>query len=1075
MSEPLASTETTAGPYFPRALLSVSRQEHYQQPLGLNIFSRKNDALQADNVDPSSSAFLDPKYWQRHSPQESEDQGPLPPALKGHVFIIGTAASFDSHPVNKSEKIYYPNQEGWQHIYSGDGMMYRLDFHTSLRHAKHTGAVSGQNAYLPLHRPGWAHLATRLVKTPDYYADEALETKLKYQAWPDYTQVMFKDAALTRLSLKLGGRNYLNTAWLPLKPKQGESERLLATWDAGRPYEIDPCSLGLLAPVGLNKDWKPVFDMTSLPDGFPILSQVFPMILATAHPVYDQHEDAVYLVNGTKSLKSMLQIPRLIPYFIQGFLQFLDLLQAEHEAERADVSTWADLLAKAKQTDPHPSLLDRLLAGLLRLVLWIAHCFISILSAFGIGGKDGLFLYRWRGQQTEIQASDKWEIVDERGWPIPILQSAHQMALTKDYIIISDSSFKFVVADVLPSLLNPQDLAQNLREVVNRAVSVRKLATRLTERLPIPTARPATPLPNFEEKVPEGQDMPEGKKTAKETVRKQLQFLFSFLNYAQSPYTDIYVVPRAALEVAHQADPYARTLGSHPPKVKAKHFRLRPETAHFLASYDNPDHQVVLHVGHIQGSDPAEFVNQIDQAVCNYSPDTNSAQPCSEEMNDILQARAGALANSLAPNHLGLWTLDMKTGRQQQVPLIEDDKFQLLAFFAFNEQTSHQVTDVYWNCGGAWPYHHTINHLDLYKHQIDPQVMDQQINQIAKDGRPANLLRVSQNTGDPGKIELEDFYAFPPGYYSSSPQFIPQDASDPSATEGYLVCVVVATDHFETNRPAPHKVSELWIFDAAQLSQGPLYRLQHPELNVGPTLHTAWLTKLEPPPSRVDYDVQEDYKAVLDQVEPPEFRKRVHKLFEEDVFPQVIHDSFDAIAKQRFRIRIFDASLSAIALQNIHHAIDGYASACGYGDSDLMWDEHHSRFRDIQYRILETLPSEQHTEIANTGVAVYQQRKSNSQVVQDPTLKASSASVATLLQTLEGVNNAVLLLGQLFVSKFTAPDQPSKTFIKVLASELQDKIDETPELLDSAQAMINFLFNRAELPDAIADSLADRV
>lgn len=138
VNETLASTETPTGPYFPKAILSVSRREHYQQPLGLNILSRKNDDLQADAVDPSSSDFIDPKYWQRHSPNESEDQGPLPPTLTGHVFIIGTAASFDSQKVLNTESIYRPTQDGWQHIYSGDGMIYRLDFHTSVGHPQNT-------------------------------------------------------------------------------------------------------------------------------------------------------------------------------------------------------------------------------------------------------------------------------------------------------------------------------------------------------------------------------------------------------------------------------------------------------------------------------------------------------------------------------------------------------------------------------------------------------------------------------------------------------------------------------------------------------------------------------------------------------------------------------------------------------------------------------------------------------------------------------------------------------------------------------------------------------------------------
>ena len=623
------------GPNFPQSILSVSRKEHYQDPLGLNILSRNNDGLQADAVDCSSSDFLNPKYWQLHSSQDSDELGPLPPTLKGHVFIIGTAASFDSRKVEGTDHIYLPTQDGWQHIYSGDGMIYRLDFHASTLHPVKTDNPYPDQPYTTLTKQGWAHLATRLIKTPDYYADLALEENERYFNWPNYSQSTFKDAALTRLSMSLGGRNYLNTAWLPLKPKHNNSERLLVTWDAGRPYEIDPCSLGLVAPVGLNKDWKPIFDMNRLSRRFknlpglsklfPILSQVFPMILSSAHPVYDEHEDAIYLVNASKSLQSLTQIPRLVPYFKQGFLEFLNLRQDPKQ-----------------DAPPRTSWLDQVLLVLLEIILWVTHSFISFLSVLGIGGRDHLFLYRWQGQKTSIDESEKWEVVTERGWPIPIHQSVHQMALTKDYLIISDSSFKFVMADVLPSLLNPQDLAKNLRIIVNSAIGVENVASKLSKSLPIPTASKKKSIAKFEG-----------------SFREQFQFLFSFLNYPQTPYTDVYVIPRSELNPVANSIDMSTKASNQPHRIKAKHFRLEPETAHFLTSYDNPDHKVILHVGHISGLDPAEFVNKIDRAICHYSPDSNTAQPCSETINKKLQARSGVLANSMAPNQVGTWTLDL--------------------------------------------------------------------------------------------------------------------------------------------------------------------------------------------------------------------------------------------------------------------------------------------------------------------------------------------------------------------------------------------------------------------------------
>ncbi|WP_010475399.1 carotenoid oxygenase family protein [Acaryochloris sp. CCMEE 5410] len=1029
------STASQTWPSFPKAILSVSRKEHYHQPLGLTILSRKNEEKQ---VDPSSTAFLDPQYWHSHSPQ-SEELGPLPSTLKGHVFVIGTAASFDSKKIENTE-IYLPTQDGWQHIYSGDGMIYRLDFHNSVHSTATPENPHPEQPCATTQQPGWAHLATRLIKTPDYYADWALESNPKYQKpRSDYQQLTFRDAALTRLSIGLGGRNYLNTAWLPLKPKQNDSERLLVTWDAGRPYEVDPCSLGLVAPVGLNKDWKPIFDMPAVSRplqkwfGFPILSQVFPMILSSAHPVYDDHEDAVYMVNGTKSMGSMMQVSRLQPYFLKGVLEFIN------KQEEEDPSV------------PRMSFFNYVVLGVVNVALWLVGILLAILSFWEVGGTDRLFLYRWQGEQTEIEESNQWEVVTEKGRSIPIYQSVHQMSLTKDYIVISDSSFKFVVADVLPSLFNPQDFTKNLRKIVRFVARSKQKGTEKAEPTPTSTDSP--------DKNPE-----EIKQEVKRDWRQDFQDLFSFLNYAQTPYTDVYVIARSDLESGDSS------LGVR--KVKAKHFRLQPETAHFLASYDNPAGKVVLHVGHIKGLDPAEFVNKIDEAVCHYSATSNSGQPCPEDINEALQQRSGVLANSMAPNQLGTWTLNMETGQSEKVIIEDEDKFQLLAFFALNEKTANQVTDVYWNCGGAWPNHHTLNHLDLYKEQIEPQVLDQQINRLAKEGRPANLLRVSQTpaldgqTSTPPQLKVEDYYAFPPGCYASSPQFVPREDGLPSSTHGYIVCVVVATDYPQTDHAIHPKLSELWIFDAAHLSQGPLYRLNHPELNIGPTLHTAWLSKLESPPSRTDYDVRDDYQGVLDQVEPESLRQRIQDLFDQDVFPKVLHDSADASAKQTFKMRIFDANGVSSA---VHRGVEQYAMACGYHNPVVLRVEEDTLVQDVQYQDTDQLSSQQFAEIAQVGVDLFRGHPPRQQYDEPSSLLHQSAkALAALLKIIAAVENGVLLLGQLIIIKSSNPESLPQTYVKVVSEELKQTLAETPELLDSSQAMVNFLYNRAELPDAIA-------
>ncbi|WP_030164949.1 carotenoid oxygenase family protein [Spirillospora albida] len=73
--------------------------------------------------------------------------------------------------------------------------------------------------------------------------------------------------------------NAANTAPLPW------GDRLFATWDAGRPVEVDPVTLEFVAEVGHRDDWKPMDDA------------VLPLISSTAHPVIDPDRDCLWSVS----------------------------------------------------------------------------------------------------------------------------------------------------------------------------------------------------------------------------------------------------------------------------------------------------------------------------------------------------------------------------------------------------------------------------------------------------------------------------------------------------------------------------------------------------------------------------------------------------------------------------------------------------------------------------------------------------------------------------------------------------------------------------------------------------------
>ncbi len=77
-----------------------------------------------------------------------------------------------------------------------------------------------------------------------------------------------------------GVSNAANTAPLPW------GDRLFATWDAGRPVEVDPVTLAFVAEVGHRDDWKPALDQ-------PVL----PLVSTTAHPVIDPERGCLWTVS----------------------------------------------------------------------------------------------------------------------------------------------------------------------------------------------------------------------------------------------------------------------------------------------------------------------------------------------------------------------------------------------------------------------------------------------------------------------------------------------------------------------------------------------------------------------------------------------------------------------------------------------------------------------------------------------------------------------------------------------------------------------------------------------------------
>ena len=156
----------------------------------------------------------------------------------------------------------HPTTFDGPHPFFGEGAMYRL----SLQPGTH-GAPADQFAW-----------RTRKIDSPS--------ARLR-AARPD----LFT-ATMMGVQSPFGSVNAANTAPLPW------GDRLFATWDVGRPVEIDPVTFGFLGDVGHRDEWN-VFEVGPQP--------ILPMVMSTAHPVIDPERNVMWTVN---TLWGQLEIVR---------------------------------------------------------------------------------------------------------------------------------------------------------------------------------------------------------------------------------------------------------------------------------------------------------------------------------------------------------------------------------------------------------------------------------------------------------------------------------------------------------------------------------------------------------------------------------------------------------------------------------------------------------------------------------------------------------------------------------------------------------------------------------------------
>ncbi|PSB02684.1 carotenoid oxygenase family protein [Merismopedia glauca] len=721
---------------FPRSVLSVSREEFGDQKYNPQA---KNPPL---NLKVKA--------------------GKLPNDIQGHVFIVGPVGSVDSEN-NPDNSAVVPSADGTTLLYNGDGMIYRIDF---------DNIQSGVS------------LSTRIIKTPCYYADAATNKLTKYQ------DLKFHNSGITRIG-SLGVRNQLNTAFLPMKFGGEDRERLLATWDAGRPYEIDPQTLEAVTPVGWDREWEEVTKLSHLPFKPPT---PFKVIQTCAHPVFDPTLDngTMFTVNSGRSLSNILS--QLIP-LIYVFQELFDYVKGFFDRSPITSAIMDDSEQfKVHKIEVHQETWKDKLLHILAIIIQFGRGFIDLFVG------NFVDLVAWDGS-GELQ---KWRIL-HHGLPINIKQSTHQIGITKDYVLIIDTAFKISIEELLPPLTkrNAEQIEKWIRNILDH--------------------------PQFAN------------------------------NYA-------YIVRRRDLKPGQKF-------------VRAKKVTIPLESAHFLVDYQNPSGQITIHFSHVCAWDAAETVSKFDFDL--------DASP------EELQRLYGVLYGPTDISRLGCYAIDGETGKVVSKQTVMDlDLTWGPAIYTYrnnlHNSTPDRFEDIYWSSLGCWDELLMPHIIKLYEDYEYREVGIDLIEEITKQGRKSNILRLhispleslsasdrAPRSASDRRLQIADAYQFPDGFYVTSPQFVPSSQRSGS-TDGYVVCIVHYGDGKEETNG-----NEIWIFDGRDLKNGPICQLWHEKLNIGFTVHSTWLEKVQERVASYYIPVEEDYRDIVAQ-QPEE----IQDLFENWIYPQ---------------------------------------------------------------------------------------------------------------------------------------------------------------------------------------------
>ena len=351
-------------------------------------------------------------------------------------------------------------------------------------------------------------------------------------------------------------------------------------------------------------------------------------------------------------------------------------------------------------------------------------------------------------------------------------------------------------------------------------------------------------------------------------------FMRWMLSTPMEPFTTTYIVKRADLKEGVQE--VVATQLDKPIPV---------ETIHYSMNYANPNGEITMYGIHNAAVCVAEWLRAFDTELLS----GNDIDP------EVISLFA---IGSMDLSRFGKWVMNGETGKlledkskeYVQKGKVDDDNIGpnswSIGLYGHRDLISGDIVPEEVKCAwfvanGTDPRMLSKFIYELYK-EYPNRILDiDEVKRCTELNLPFGIVRV-----DTDKMEAGDYYQCPHRTYIRSIQFANNTTPTPGVPEeldGYLVCTVQVGE--EQKDKSWDYTSQIWVFDATDVSKGPVCKMEHRKMKFCFTLHSAWIPEAQKSEMEYKVDIKEDYNEVLKNMEildpllKPFFIKNVYPYF----------------------------------------------------------------------------------------------------------------------------------------------------------------------------------------------------